>query len=110
MSFDDFMWLFELERETNSKKQKLIPRDQKAIDISNKAYSSDKHSSLINDSSASESLQFGSNFEGVVLRSNARRMTMPAKLQHRGQKMAFLSPISARTPKQPPANDLTGLP
>lgn len=86
VSFDDFEWLFEMEGDTASKKQKL---------------------------SLPAATDHQEHYTGeVVLRRNTRRMTMPARLQ-RHRDLPLLSPIQVEgspAAKRPPSSDLTGRP
>lgn len=109
MSFDDFVWLFELEQESTSKKQKLNPldlNDQSEASVSPSASPSENLHIESSPTSPNE-MSYG---EGVVLRRNPRRMTMPARLNRHGRDLSLLSPISAYSSagKRPPSNDLTG--
>lgn len=101
MSFDDFVRLFELERETSSKKQKLNVPD----------HDTSRTGAYNLESSPNPDNSFRTPETGnVVLRRNPRRMTLPARLQHRSKDLPFLSPIPSQSPvpMRPPSNDLTG--
>ena len=103
MSFDDFMWLFELERESTSKKPKFSPQD--LMDGSETT----PHGRYTESSPISpQKLPYGGG--EVVLRKNARRMTMPARLQRHAKDFSMLSPIQQDSPtrRRPPSNDVTG--
>lgn len=119
MSFGDFVWLFELERETTSKRQKPNLPDVKAHSRTKPISPSEKHYTISTNSTSryteSSPTSPGNSFHeidtgGVVLRRNQRRMTMPARLQ-RHKDLALLSPIQPEgslATKRPPSNDLTG--
>lgn len=94
VSFHDFVWLYELEQESTSKKQKLTSTNQ---------------TEAVQSPTSPAGISYGSG--DVVLRRNPRRMTMPARL-HRNRELSLLSPIlSDNSPaeKRPPSNDVTGI-
>ncbi len=122
MSFNDFIRLFELEREASSKKKELnlpdrvaqgepVHHDDKLLTSEDQgtATSSRKYiASSPNSGDPFHAMETG----GVVLRRNPRRMTLPARLQRRGRELPFLSPIQSEMSPvavRPPSNDLTGI-
>lgn len=111
MCFDDFVWLFELESDATSKKQKLSVPGHQGMGESHYTIPTGSTPNYVESSpaKANDSLHEANTGE-VVLRRNPRRMTMPARLQ-RHRDLPLLSPIQAeRSPatKRPPSNDLTG--
>ena len=126
VSFDDFVHLFEIEREATSKKPKLTTT---SLEEQNRS-SGDCETSILmspSDSHYKSAVEtFSRNMElspnspmgyqledsigGVVLRHNRRRMTMPSKIRPSND-ISFLSPIQSgksSAVKRPPSSDLTG--
>lgn len=111
MSFNDFVQLFEREREASSKKQKLYLADQGTTTFKDHCTSS-SNGAVKKYVESSPNSDDAMDTGGVVLRRNSRRMTLPARLQKRGRELPFLSPIHSQTSpvaKRPPSNDLTGI-
>lgn len=100
MSFDDFVWLFELERESTSKKQKLTGQTEEV------------QPPFYDESPPTSPTRVSYGGVDVILRKNQRRMTMPARLQRHGNReLSILSPITSHNSsagKRPPSNDVTG--
>ena len=112
VSFNDFVRLFEMEREGVSKKQNSSLVDQGGYhNETPNPYEGNRpaNTSSPNNDSSFNALDTG----GVVLRQNPRRMTLPARLQRYGRDLPFLSPIQSEMSPlamRPPSNDLTGTP
>ena len=107
MSFDDFKWLFELE-DSASKDSKLTSGGQEQVNTHSNAAPSSGNREIVASAATSNESYYSSNGGEVILRHNARRMTMPARLNRHGRDLSTISPITFQSGKHPPSNDLTG--